>query len=40
MIEDVDGLRIYSSTACEFMQKVAGKSPLILFEMRVDERCE
>jgi len=24
MIEDMDGLRIYSSTACEFIQKVAG----------------
>lgn len=24
MIEDIDGLRIYSSTACEFIQKVSG----------------
>jgi hypothetical protein len=30
MIEDIDGLRIYSSTMCEFIQKVAGNHPLIL----------
>ena len=27
MIEDIDGLRIYSSATCEFVQKVLGISP-------------
>ena len=41
MIEDTDGLRIYSSTACEFIQKVAGISlSLSLFTRLLTGRCE
>jgi vacuolar protein sorting-associated protein 16 len=38
VIEDLDGLRMYSSTTCEFVQKVPGTFPPVCAE--TEQRCQ
>lgn len=37
VVEEIDGLRIYSTTTCEFIQKVLGTA---IYSVNADNRCQ